>query len=142
MAYVLHPSDTPLDVAVDVNISATEDLFGAKVTDLQSNISIRNSAITGTLFDLDTTEFADFYSTAGFDASKGTHFMALHFTAEDGASIGVEVIGGDSEGHPVTLDADGLIVVQIRNSNEKIKVTATKDTDVETKTFDLGVTLA
>lgn len=141
MAYVLHPSDTPLDVAVDVNISATEDLFGAKVTDLQSNISIRNSAITGTLFNLDTTEFADFYSTAGF-STEYTHFIALHFTAEDGASIGVEIIGGESEGHPVTLDADGLIVLQIRNSNEKIKVTATKNTDVETKTFDLGVTLA
>lgn len=141
--FALHPNDPSLDVAVDVNISATEDLFGAKVTDLQSNVSIRNSAITGTLLDLDTTEFADFYSTAGFNPSISTHFLALHIGAQDGATIQVELIGGDSEGHPVTLDADGLIVLQIRNKSQKVKVTATKNTDVETKTFDLtGLTLA
>ena len=140
--FALHPNSPSLDVAVDTDISATEDLFGLKVADLQSNVSIRNSAITGTLLNVDPTENADFYATAGFN-TNATHFIALHFTADEGASIGVEVIGGDSEGHPVTLDADGLIVVQIKNKSEKIKVTATKNTDVETKTYSLtGITLA
>lgn len=141
-AYALHPNSPSLDVAVDTNISASEDLFGKTVSDLQSSISIRTSAITGTLLDIQPTTDA-FYSNAGFNPAGGTHFIALHFTADEGASIGVEVIGGQTEGHPVTLDADGLIVIQIANKSEKIKVTATKNTDVETKTYDLtGITLA
>ena len=140
MAYALHPNGTALDVSVDTEISPSEDLFGLTVSDLQSNISIRNSAISGTLLDVEND---DFYSTAGFSKADGTHFVALHITAVDGASIGVEVIGGQSEGHPVTLDADGLIVIQIANKSEKIKVTATKNTDVETKTYSLtGITLS
>jgi len=138
--FALHPSDPSLDVAVDTNISASEDLFGLTVNDLQSNVKVRNSAITGTLLEVDDE---DFLSTAGFNIADGNHFLAIHCSADDGASIGVEVIGGHSEGHPVTLDADGLIVIQIANKSEKIKVTATKNTDVETKTFDLtGITLA
>lgn len=135
--FALHPNDPSLDVAVDSNISADTDLLGKSVTDLQSNISIRNSAITG------TSLYVDDYTSGGFDMSKSHNFLALHFEAQEGATIQVELIGGDSEGHPVTLDPDGLIVLQIRNKSQKVKVTATKNTDVETKTFDLtGLTLA
>lgn len=135
--FALHPNDPSLDVAVDSNISADTDLLGKSVTDLQSNISIRNSAITG------TSLYVDDYTSGGFDMSKSHNFLALHIEAQDGATIQVELIGGDSEGHPVTLDPDGLIVLQIRNKSQKVKVTATKNTDVETKTFDLtGLTLA
>ena len=135
--FALHPNDPSLDVAVDSNISAETDLLGKSVTDLQSSISIRNSAITG------TSLYVDDYTSAGFDMSISHNFLALHFEAQEGATIQVELIGGDSEGHPVTLDADGLIVLQIRNKSQKVKVTATKNTDVETKTFDLtGLTLA
>lgn len=135
--FALHPNDPSLDVAVDSNISAETDLLGKSVTDLQSNISIRNSAITG------TSLYVDDYTSGGFDMSKSHNFLALHIEAQDGATIQVELIGGDSEGHPVTLDPDGLIVLQIRNKSQKVKVTATKNTDVETKTFDLtGLTLA
>ena len=135
--FALHPNDPSLDVAVDSNISAETDLLSKSVTDLQSSISIRNSAITG------TSLYVDDYTSAGFDMSISHNFLALHFEAQEGATIQVELIGGDSEGHPVTLDADGLIVLQIRNKSQKVKVTATKNTDVETKTFDLtGLTLA
>lgn len=135
--FALHPNDPSLDVAVDSNISADTDLLGKSVTDLQSSISIRNSAITG------TSLYVDDYTSGGFDMSKSHNFLALHIEAQEGATIQVELIGGDSEGHPVTLDPDGLIVLQIRNKSQKVKVTATKNTDVETKTFDLtGLTLA
>lgn len=135
--FALHPNSPSLDVAVDSNISADTDLLGKSVTDLQSSISIRNSAITG------TSLYVDDYTSGGFDMSKSHNFLALHIEAQEGATIQVELIGGDSEGHPVTLDADGLIVLQIRNKSQKVKVTATKSTDVETKTFDLtGLTLA
>lgn len=135
--FALHPNDPSLDVAVDSNISADTDLLGKSVTDLQSSISIRNSAITG------TSLYVDDYTSAGFDMSISHNFLALHIGAQEGATIQVELIGGDSEGHPITLDADGLIVLQIRNKSQKVKVTATKGTDVETKTFDLtGLTLA
>ena len=135
--FALHPNDPSLDVAVDSNISADTDLLGKSVTDLQSSISIRNSAITG------TSLYVDDYTSGGFDMSISHNFLALHIEAQEGATIQVELIGGDSEGHPVTLDADGLIVLQIRNKSQKVKVTATKNTDVETKTFDLtGLTLA
>ena len=135
--FALHPNDPSLDVAVDSNISAETDLLGKSVTDLQSSISIRNSAITG------TSLYVDDYTSGGFDMSKSHNFLALHIEAQEGATIQVELIGGDSEGHPVTLDADGIIILQIRNKSQKVKVTATKNTDVETKTFDLtGLTLA
>lgn len=137
MAYALHPNSPSLDVAVDSNISADTDLLGKSVTDLQSNISIRNTAITG------TSLYVEDYTSAGFDMSKSHNFLALHIGAQDGATIQVELLGGDSEGHPITLDADGLIVLQIRNKSQKVKVTATKDSDVETKTYSLtGLTLA
>ena len=141
MAYALLPNGTALDVSVGTGISPSEDLFGLTIDDLQSSVSVRNSAITGTLLDIPTT--SEFYTNAGFDASKGTHFLGLLITAVEGASIGVEVIGGQSEGPPVTLDADGIIILQIANKSEKIKVTVTKDADTETKTYVLtGLTLS
>lgn len=124
-------------MAVDSNIAKTTDLYEKTVDDLQSSISVRTSGIAGTL------KYVEDYTSAGFDMSKGHNFLALHITADTGATINVELLGGESEGHPVTLEADGLIILQVANKSQKVKVTATKGGDTEVKTYSLaGITLA
>ena len=60
---------------------------------------------------------------------------------EDGATIVVEIVGGDHG--PQTLDDDGLIVCRIKNTTQKIKVTASKTGyETTTQTYSLtGITL-
>ena len=72
------------------------------------------------------------------------NYIAIHNTVPDttGATITVEVVGGTSG--PRTLDSDGIIVLRIANTSQKIKVVASKDgLATVTKTFSLtGLTLA
>lgn len=83
------------------------------------------------------------YVNGGWDAgtwseaeSKG-NYIVLHAEATDGATITVEVIGGDHG--PQTLDEDGLCIFRIKNTAQKIRVTATKTNYITVvKTFSLG----
>lgn len=71
------------------------------------------------------------------------NYLALHIDSEvEGATITVELIGGDHPG-AVTLDEDRTIILRIKNTHEKIKITATADdTPTVTKTYNLvGLTL-
>lgn len=71
--------------------------------------------------------YVDDYSSAGYtgDEAEG-NFLAIHAeTVEEGTTITVEVVGGVHG--PSTLDADGLCICRIANTNQKIKVVATKD---------------
>lgn len=70
------------------------------------------------------------------------NYLALHIdSAVEGATITVELIGGDHG--PVTLDEDRTCIFRIKNTHEKIKITATADdTPTVTKTYNLvGLTL-
>ena len=54
--------------------------------------------------------------------------------------LSVEVVGGDHG--EVTLDADKISVFRIKNTSQKIKVTATADGESYSKIYDLtGLTL-
>jgi hypothetical protein len=133
---------TGLSLSIDANIADTVDLFGKAASDLQENIVIGNSAITGTL------KYVDDYSAAFGSGELGSgNYLALHITAAAGNAaadaITVEIVNGVSG--PVTLDEDGLYVGRIADkSTQTLKVVASKTGYASvTKTYSLtGLTLA
>lgn len=122
-------------VTADTDISASEDLFGKVVSDLQSDIEIVGTSITGTL-----KYIADYSSAFSGDEASG-NYLALHFDSDvDDVVLTVEVVGGDHGS--VTLDDSRITVFRIKNTSQKIKVTATADGESYSKVYDLtGLTL-
>jgi len=107
-------------LTVDTDVAADEDLFGKVISDLQSNVTVGDGGIDGTLNYID-----DYSSAFGADEKTG-HFICLHAEVPDveGVTITAEVVGGDHG--PATLDADGILIARIKNTTQKIKFTATK----------------
>jgi hypothetical protein len=115
---------------VDTSIGGSVDLFGKTVSDLQSNVTIGDSAITGTL------KYVEDYSSAfGGDLSSG-NYIAIHAEVPgvDGVAITVKVT------NPVTLDEDGIAVLRIADkSTQTITVVASKEgCESVTKVFTLS----
>ena len=110
------------------------DLLGANLDDLQSDIVIGDDTISGVL------NFVSDYS--GFSSKveeQSGNYLALHITVPqyEDAVITVELIGG-SLGKPVTLDEDKTIILRITDpDNQSVKIVATKDNKVVTKTYAL-----
>ena len=130
-----------LEEAVNVTLTVTptspeETRYGKEVDDLQSNIQINEGSqqILGTLRYV--TGYTGF---SGDPAKQEGNFLALDLAATpDGtAVIKAEVIGGDSEGNPVTVD-DGILVTRIANKSQKIKITATNGDNVIERVYGLG----
>lgn len=123
-------------MSVDADISASEDLLGKIVTDLQDDIEVGEDSITGTL-----NMVTGYTGFSGDVAEQSGHYLALHCEATDGATITCELIGGYHG--PVNLDPDGLIIFRIAAKTQKVKVTASKAGLVSTtKIYTLnGVTL-
>lgn len=121
-------------LTVDTNIDPSMDLFGKSVTDLQSNVSIANSAIAGTLKHV--TGYTGFSSKT--DEQEG-NYLALHAVVPgmSDAKITVTVT------KPSVLDEDGTIVLLIKNTAQTVTVKAEKEGyDTVTKVFTLtGLTL-
>ena len=120
-------------MSVDADISASEDLLGKYVTDLQEDIEVSEDDIIGTL-----KPVTDYTGFSGDPEEQSGHYLALHCeTEEEGATITVELVGGDHG--PVTLDPDGLIICRIKSTEQSIKVTASKEgyTSV-TKSYSLA----
>lgn len=110
------------------------DLLGANLEDLQSDIVIGSDTISGVL------EYVSDYSGFSSKAEEQSgNYLALHITVPqyDDAVITVELIGG-SLGKPVTLDEDKTIILRITDpDNQSVKIVATKDNKVVTKTYAL-----
>lgn len=105
------------------------------VGDLQSNVTVSGNAITGEL--LYVTGYTGF---SGDPAEQSGNYIAVKATAEAGAVITAEVIGGDHG--EVTLDSDGILVARIKNTSQKLRFTATSDNGTQTIIYDLsGLTL-
>lgn len=106
--------------------------------DLQTDLTISDDAITGTLKFVD-----DYTGFSGDPAEQVGNFMAIHCEVEDveDATITVELVGGLHD--PVQLDADGLCILRISSTEQSIKVTASKEGyDDATLAFSLsGLTL-
>lgn len=116
-------------MSVDSDILSTVDLFGKAVDDLQSNIEVGDSTITGTLAYVD--DYTGFSSD--YDMQEG-NYIALHAEADvDDATITVCVT------NPVVLDSDGIVVLRIADKDSQtITVVASKDGyETATKVFSL-----
>lgn len=119
-----------MGLTVDTNIGGSVDLFGKTVSDLQSDVTIGDSAIAGTL-----KYVADYSSAFGGELSSG-NYIAIHAEVPDvdGVAITVKVT------NPVTLDEDGIAVLRIADkSTQTITVVASKEgCESVTKMFTLS----
>lgn len=127
--------------SLDMVVSAVADdvdVLGKDAGDLQEDIAISDGAITGTL-----KHVTDYTGFSGDVSEQSGNYIALKVVAVADATITVELVGG-TLGHPVTLDADGMIVIRITDtSTQSISVVATKGTVSETLSFSIaGLTLA
>ena len=124
----------------------TVSLLGKSVSDLQSNIVVNDDSVAGTEDSITgTLKYVTGYTGfSGNVAEQSGHYLALHFGLAETATntVKVEIIGGTSG--EVTLDDDGLWVGYIRNTNQKVKVTASAaGQPTVTKVYNLkGLTLA
>lgn len=107
-------------MAVDANILPSINLYGKSVTDLQSNVKIvEGTKVSGT--SKYVTGYTQFSSKT---EEQSGNYLALHATADEGATIKAQVIGGTGE--EVTLDEDGILVARLVPTATGIKFTATK----------------
>lgn len=121
-------------MTVDADIAGSVDLFGKSVTDLQENIAVGNSGVTGTL------KYVADYSSAFLGDQSSGNYIALHYSVPnvEGVTLTVEVVNGTSG--PVTLDPDGICVSRIADkSTQTLKVVASK-TGYESVTKTLSLT--
>lgn len=118
----------------DANISASEDLFGLSVGDLQENVVINTNNITGTLKHV--TGYTGFSNVA---EEQSGNYLATHWESE-GATITAQLLPDEEV---VALASDGLLVLRITDKDtQTLKVTASKNGESVNKTYSLsGLTL-
>lgn len=112
-------------------------VFGKTVSDLQSNVVVGETSITGTLKYV--TGYTEFSSET---SEQSGNYLVLKLAVDPADAVTtVEVVGGTKG--PVTLDSDMNIVLLIRNKDtQSIKVTVTKGKESVVKTYSLtGLTL-
>lgn len=121
---------------MDDTIPEGVSLLGKELSDLQSGVSVGMNDISGTVHYV--TGYTGF---SGDPAEQQGNYLALHIDSDEDTTITVELIGGTHG--PVTLDSDRTLVVRLRNKQQKIKITVTKDGyDTITRTYTLaGLTL-
>lgn len=129
--------DIQADAGVALNVAAVTntatDLLGKICTDLQDGITVDNGVIKGKLKFVD-----DYTGFSGAPAEQVGNYLALLITSDTGATITATNIGGKRDGRTVTLDADGILIMQVFNEfTQKIKFTATKDGKSTVRTFGL-----
>ena len=116
-------------MTVDANVPKSENLWGYDVDDLQENVTVGATAITGTL------HYIDDYSTAFGPGEDSGNYLAIHASVPgvDDVTITVTVT------NPSVLDEDGICVCRIADkSTQTITVVASKDGyDDVAKTYSL-----
>ena len=88
---------------------ATVDLWGKDCDDLQTGISITDGVASGTL------KYVADYTSAGFDMSQGTNFIALKAIVSEGTTVKCKF---NNKTH--TLDDDGIIVLQMTEAKKAL----------------------
>ena len=104
--------------------------YGVDVDDVQSNVEVTGSSITGTSKYVDSIEL--------FDLSLGHHFIVLHITAEGADKI--EACMDPTKGSGlVELDETGVVIFQMKDDkSERVKVVVTKDDVSQTAYYDIS----
>lgn len=113
--------------------AATETRYGKSVSALQEDVVINDKFIKGTL------HYVTGYTGFSGDADKQSgNYLALDFTASDGATTMVELLNG-STGHPVDASSDMYCVFRITDKNtQKIRISSTLNSDTVVKTYSLA----
>lgn len=121
-------------LSCDADIAAGTDLLGKYVADLQSNVAIVGDEVFGTLKYVD-----DYTGFSGDPDEQVGHFLVLHVGTGEVSNdrITVQLIGGD---HPaVTVDqSDGIVILRIKNTAEKVQFLAYKGSAMTGKVLDLS----
>lgn len=105
-------------------------MYGKSVSELQSNVVVGNSSISGTLHHV--TDYTGFSEDTEF---QNGNYLALKVTAPNSTSTTVEIVG-DSAG-PEELDSNMNWVGYISDTSQTIRVVTTDGTNSLTKTFSL-----
>ena len=95
-------------------------LLGKTANDLQSNISISDNTVSGTVNYV--TDYTEFYPD-DLSQQEG-NFLALKFEATNSNKITCELSEAASGKGPVQLDEDGLFVARLTNNSQTITVKA------------------
>lgn len=107
--------------------------YGKTVSTLQEDIVINDKFIKGTLHYV--TGYTGF---SGDETKQSGNYLALDFTASDGATTMVELLNG-STGHPVDASSDMYCVFRITDKNtQKVRISTTLNSDTVVKTYSLA----
>ena len=113
-------------LAVDTDVPQGVSLLGKNLDDLQEDISVGVSNISGTLHYV--TGYTGF---SGDPEEQEGHYLVLHVDSETaGATLKVRLIGGKHDGW-VTLDSDKTIILWIRSTDEQVVVQSSADGKTE-----------
>lgn len=125
---------SPLEaLVIDTTIGAETDLLGKVVSDLQENIVITDTAITGNL-----KYVTDYTGFSGKESEQSGNYFAFHCPMATQTGVTVNVV--TPSGKKWVVDpSDGLIVLRMTSTNKPLKITASKDGYVDfTKEYDLS----
>lgn len=119
-----------------VAMDGKTDVYKKTVDELQSNIVINETEISGTLKHV--TEYTGFSNEV--DEQSG-NYLALKVEVPEGAEVTTELVNGKNG--PVNLSKDKFCVYRISDKDkQKIKFTVSVNEESITKTYDLtGLTL-
>lgn len=100
--------------------SGETSLLGKTANDLQSNISISDNTVSGTVNYV--TDYTEFYPDD--PSQQEGNFLALKFEATNSNKITCELSEAASGKGPVQLDEDGLFVARLTSNSQTITVKA------------------
>ena len=114
------------------------DAYGKTGNDLQTNVNVSRTAVTGTL------KYVTGYT--GFNGSEPDeqegNYLALDFSTDmdaQGATVTVELVGGTKGEVQLTHPDDMFCVFRVTNKDtQNIRVKATKDGATSTRELDLS----
>lgn len=115
-------------------VPGTSSLFNTDVSDIQDNVVVGESAITGTLKYLDSGDIADYWGAG--------NFIALQFDDIDANATSVKVGLDPSQGSglvEIIDDPDKNGVFKVTDKDvQKFKIVTSDGTHTKTKTYDLS----
>ena len=115
-------------------VSSSATLFNTSVSDIQDNVVVGDSAITGTLKYLSSGDIADYWGAG--------NFIALDFSNFDANATSVKVGLDPSQGSglvEILTDPDHNGVFKVTNKDvQKFKIVTSDGTHTKTKTYNLS----
>jgi hypothetical protein len=108
--------------------------YGKLVSELQENVLVHDEWISGTL------KYVTGYTGFSGDEDKQSgNYLALDFTATDGATTTLQLVNAKTNIGPVNIDEDMYAVIRVSDPRKQyIIVTTTKGGETVSRTIKLG----